>query len=153
MKKHVLLALLLASTVPLAFANRDRPEELVTALEQAVSKAAHGDVAGAVRAINAEARSPKSLKEVAAQEDNFKAAFQKMAGLGESDGVELLSLRYTGDSFLRLRVVDKRAEGVVLWTFVGYKFKGEWSCKGMTFNGGEDLMQIMHQELDAADAK
>ena len=153
MKKHIMFALLFASVVPVTFASHGRPEELVSALEQAVSKAARGDVAGAVRAINAEARSPKPLKEVVAQEDNFKAAFQKMAGLGESDGVELLSLRYTGDSFLRLRVVDKRAEGVVLWTFVGYKFKGEWSCKGMAFNGGEDLMQIMRQELDAADAK
>jgi hypothetical protein len=135
------------------FAARDSAEDLVSALEKAVSQASHGDIAGTVRAMNAEARTPKGPKEVAAQIENFKEAYQKIAGLGEADEVERLSLRYTGDSFFRLRIVDKRAEGAILWTFIGYKFKGLWSCKGVTFNGGEDLMQIMRQELDAADAK
>lgn len=129
------------------------PEQLADALEKAVALASAGDPAACARAINAEAKSQKSLKEVSAQADGLKQAYQKFTALGESDGVERLSLRFMGDSYFRLRVADKRAEGAVLWTFIGYRYRGQWYCKGMNVNGGDDLMAIMKQELDAADAK
>lgn len=153
MKSSITLVIVLALGWSCAFAARDNADDLVSELEKAVVDASQGDIAAAVRRLNAEARTPKGPKEVGAQTDNFRNLYAKLAGLGEPDEVERLSLRYSGDSFFRLRVIDKRAEGVILWTFVGYKYKGSWACKGVSFNGGDDLMQIMRQELDAADAK
>jgi len=132
---------------------RETSDQLAAALEHAVSLAASGDLAGCARAINAEAKSQKPIKEVSAQADNLKQVYLKLTGLGESDGVERLSMRFLGDSYFRLRVVDKRAEGAILWTFIGYRFHEQWFCKGMNMNGGDDLMAIMKQKLDAADAK
>jgi hypothetical protein len=133
-------------------AGRDHAEDLVTALEGAVSSAARGDAASCVRTIDAEASKPKNLKEVTAQVDQLKSLYQKVAPLGELDAVERLSLVYTGDSFFRVRFVEKRTEGVVLWTFIGYRLRSQWYCKEMQIRANGDLVELM-KELDSADSK
>jgi len=151
MKSTILILSLLAFAWT-AHAGQESAKDLVTVFEEAVGIAAHGDIGRAMQQLNTQARSPKSPKEVGAQTEAFRNAYAKISSLGELDQVERVSLVFTGESFFRLRVAEKRAEGVILWTLIGYRFKGTWYCKGVNFNGSDDLMQLMHDQLDAADA-
>jgi len=151
MKPKITLMLLLAC-VSIARAGQDSAKDLVARFAEAVNIAARGDIGRAVQQLNTQARSPKSPKELGAQIEAFRNVYGKVAQLGELDQVEQVSLVFTGESFFRLRLAEKRAEGVILWTFVGYRFKDQWYCKGIHFNGSDDLLQLMHDELDAADA-
>lgn len=99
MRLSVIVAFVLALAWNCALAAHDNPEDLASALEKVVAEASRADIAAAVRALNAEARTPKGPKELAAQVDNFRSLYAKLSGLGEPDEVERLSLRYTGDSF------------------------------------------------------
>jgi hypothetical protein len=151
MKPIIFTVLMVLATTTLS-AGHEQAVDLVAALESAVSTAAGGNIAAAVHSINAESSKPKDLKDINAQIGELKAAYQKLDGLGKLDGTERLSLVYTGESFFRLRVVEKREEGAVLWTFVGCKLRGTWYCKGMNFAANGDLLELM-KNLDAADAK
>ncbi|ATC63182.1 hypothetical protein CMV30_03985 [Nibricoccus aquaticus] len=135
-----------------SYAGHEKIEDLADSLEKAVVFASKGDFASAARAINAETRSPQSPKEVIERTDYLKHLYDQIAVLGEKDEVERLSLRLAGISFARLKVIDKRAEGAVIWTFIGYRYRGQWYCKNLSVAGSEDFLKLMREELDAADA-
>lgn len=148
--------LLLLTTTLIAFpctceAGRASAEDLANALQAAVERAAAGDVNEAMRAIHAETLVPKDPREVMTSAEELREAYRTIEGYGERDGVERISLRFTGESFFRLRVVEKRANGVVVWTFLAYRFKGEWYCKAMKYVGSDDFGKIMRESLDPAD--
>lgn len=151
--KRILLLIGFSLSIVNVRAGHERAADLVSVMEESVTTAARGELGAAFRQLNSEAHTPKSLKEVNAQAENFKTAYQKVAQLGELDTVERVSLVYTGESFFRLRLAEKHAEGVILWTLLGYRFKGMWYCKGINFNGSDDLLSLMRQELDPADAQ
>ena len=136
----------------IARAGHAQASELVSVFEAAVNTAAHGDLSRAMHQLNVEAQSPKSLNELNAQTDQIRQTYDKLAQLGELDRVERVSLVFTGESFFRLRLAEKRADGVILWTLVGYRFKGQWYSKGINITGSTDLLSLLHDNLDPADA-
>jgi hypothetical protein len=150
MSKCTVLVLVILVACVRVYAGRESAEELAAALEAAVVRASVGDAAGAARMINAETRL-KKLPALSAQAEQLKDAYRKLANLGESDGVERVSLKFLGESLFRLRAVDKRPEGLVLWTFIGYRLKGEWHCKGFSFKGSEDVSDFVAEAFDPAD--
>ena len=150
--RSILGVMVVVLCAPLCRAGQSDAERLAAALEQAVSRAAAGDLVEAVRIISAESRTQKDPRELMEQGTKLQAEYAKLDGLGERDGIERISLRFSGRSFFRLRVADKRSEGVIVWTFVGYRFRDDWDCKGTRFNGSDDLMKLMNSELDPADA-
>ncbi|MBI3191456.1 MAG: hypothetical protein HYZ36_02240, partial [Pedosphaera parvula] len=121
--------------------------------QEAVEKAQGGDFHEAMRLINTVSRSPMDPTKAMEQASKMQEDFRKVDPLGETDGVEQVSLRYVGDSFLRIRIVDKRAKGVILWTFIGYRFKEEWHCVSRSYHANSDLAELMRETLDPADAK
>jgi hypothetical protein len=131
----------------------DTPDELAQILERAGEKASAGDFNEAIRITNSAAVSPKNPTEVMEQASKIQEIYRGLERLGQSDGIERVSMRFVGDSFFRLRVVEKRSDGVILWTFVGYKFRDQWFCKGIHLAGNSDLLELMREQLDAADAR
>lgn len=147
-----LLLLVSAVTSP-GRAAAETPEDLAAVLEAAVEKARAGDYNEAVRITNAAAVQPADPRKAMDKAAKIQEIYASLERLGPSDEVERVSMRFVGESFLRLRVVDKREHGVVLWTFIGYRFKGRWFCEGIHISGNSDLMELMRKELDAADAR
>ena len=130
----------------------DTPEDLIQIMEEAVARARAGDFNESVRITNAAATNPMAPQAAMDQATKIQEVYRSLERLGDVDGIERVSLRFVGESFFRLRVVDKREEGVVLWTFIGYRFKGRWYCEGLHISGNSDLMELMRKELDPADA-
>jgi len=154
MRYHlVLVSLALAALLPSSLFATSSADELADVLQVAVEKAQLGDCHEAMRIINSVLRSPMDPTKAMEHSSKMQEDFRKLDRLGETDGVERVSLRYVGDSFLRLRIVDKRAKGVVLWTFIGYRFKGEWHCVSRSYHANSDLAVLMRESLDPADAK
>jgi hypothetical protein len=151
--KIVILAVLTLVLCCGARARQETSEQLAAVLEDSVRLAAQGDVAGAVRKMAAESSKPRDLKQINSQIDGFKQMYSKLSPLGELDSVERLSLVFAGESFFRLRVVEKRTDGVVLWTFIGYRLKAGWYYAGLNTSGTSDLLEGMRQYLDPADIK
>ena len=154
MRYHVVfIAVAIATLAPGFLFATSSAEELVEVLQDAVEKAQVGDYYESIRIINSVSRSPTDPTKALEQASKMQEDFRDVDQLGETDGVEQVSLRYVGDSFLRLRIVDKRAKGVILWTFIGYRFKGEWHCVSRGYHANSNLAKIMRESLDPADAK
>jgi hypothetical protein len=151
--KYLCAAVAFILAVPAISAGEKTPAALAASLEAAVTAASRRDYSGAIRMIDAELTTPKSETEMAAQAKDLAELYAKLAALGELDAVERLSLVAAGESLFTLRVIEKREGGLILWTFVGYRFRGVWYCKGMDVNGGDDLIKLLRQDAGSADNK
>lgn len=143
------LLIILASVCWLRGANSTHLE-LAQNLEHAVELTASGRIADGLSEMAAQGVGSRPPKEAAEQSRKFKEGLEEMRSLGAPRCVVRVSLVFFGDGFCRLRVLDRRASGAILWTFVGERDGDRWMMSSMSMTGSGEMAEII-KEFDAAD--
>jgi hypothetical protein len=151
--QKIIIIVLLTTFCSLAHAGKDTYQELCDALEASVTRSAKGDFRSAFSDLDALGQIPMGPKQVLANADSEKETFGKFYSLGALDEVERISLVFTGKSFFRFKLAEKREKGVVVWTFIGYKYRNQWYNKSMSITGNSDLSDLMSKAIDPADVQ
>jgi hypothetical protein len=124
--------------------------ELAQNLEHAVQLTASGRIVDGLAEMTAQGAGSRAPKDAAEQSRKFKDPLEEMRALGSSKCVIRVSILFFGDGFFRLRVLDRRLSGAILWTFVGERDGDRWVMSSMSMTGSVEMSEIL-KELDAAD--
>jgi len=144
--KSTVIFLLVLSALPL-HAARETSEELEAVLERVVVFASKGEWKSMAQTYNAEAINLKSMQDT---ERFVTMLYKEHKAFGGADKVERLSSHYFGHSILRFRVLDKRAKGVILWTFAAVQIGDKWYADGFSITNNEDTLSLL-PALDTGD--
>jgi hypothetical protein len=147
----LLVTTVLTSTV--LAAGLDSIQSLADEMGKVVRISADGDYRSALVQLNTLSNAPKNPKELLAWIDSMKEDMNKVSQLGTLDTVEPLSTVGYGTSLARIRFIEKRQKGAVIWTFIGYKFQDLWYMKSLVILGKDDFAELVSQGLDSADAQ
>jgi hypothetical protein len=90
-------------------------------------------------------------KERAERSQKFKDSLRQLSDFGAARRVTRISLLYMGEDCCRLRVLDRRNAGAVLWTFFGERDGDSWYVNSISMSANGDLGELMKESLDAAD--
>ncbi len=125
-------------------------QDLINKLEHAVKTMATGDVADGFGTLEEGGNKPP--KERAADLDKVRSSLAELKdSLGASRRINRISLVFLGDSYLRVRFMDRRETGGIIWTFFCEKNRDEWDLCSSQFSGNSDLIDLARDTLDAAD--
>jgi len=80
----------------------------------------------------------------------LRGVFDKIRQLGATRQTDRVSLVFLGAVYFRVRFVDRKKKGAVLWTFIGERFQDERYLSGLNFSANSDLLVLM-KELNTAD--
>jgi hypothetical protein len=142
--------LLLFITLNAALASSDTQFALADALEGGARAIASGGINDGIDQIFAQCASRRLPKEMAEEKSKFRTTLEEARRLGTARRVTRVSLLSFGEGFCRLRILDRRGGGAILWTFICEKDDEKWVMTSARLNAGEEIGALV-QELDAAD--
>ena len=147
--KIYLLALILTS--PLWGAPKTH-EELRESLQSGVRTIATGQIEQGINEIISNAiGSWSSPKERAEKVSSLRDPLQQIReSLGSPKRVTHISTVFASEDYARIRILDRREGGGVLWTFLCEKTGDEWGVFSWSLTGNEEL-NVLFKEMDAAD--
>ncbi|MFT3867618.1 MAG: hypothetical protein QM715_03865 [Nibricoccus sp.] len=124
--------------------------ELATNLEHGVQTIASGRIDDGLTEISAQGVPSRSPKERAENNQKFRDALKQMSGFGAARRVVRFSTLYIGEGYCRIRVLDRRNAGAILWTFFCERDGDSWFMCSVTMTANSEFGNLM-KELDAAD--
>ena len=126
-------------------------DDLLGVIENGIGSGAKGDYSAAFAELSRVSLWPKSPKERLLMIEANRAQFDSIQKFGSSDQIVRLSTVHYGKSYCRIRYMDQRAKGGVLWTFICYRKSDEaWYLVSIDIKANEDLAELF-SALDSAD--
>ena len=127
-------------------------DELRESLQSGVRTIASGQVEQGVNELVTNAiGSWSSPKERAEKVSSLRDPLQQVReALGSPKRVIHISTVFASEDYARVRILDRRAGGGILWTFLCEKTDDEWGVFSWSLTANEEL-NVLFKELDAAD--
>ena len=124
--------------------------DLAANLERGVQTIASGRIDDGLMEISEEGVGSESPKQKAERNKKFSDLLKRLGDFGATRRVVRVSLLYIGEGYCRLRVLDRRNNGAVLWTFFCERDGDRWYLTSVAATANGDFSTLM-KELDAAD--